>query len=204
MRPTPFYVALYLAAIVAANLSVAHFGPGAVVFNAFLFIGLDLTCRDGLHDLFGNHRAVKMGALIMAGSGLSYALNAHAGTIALASCVSFAAAATVDAVVYQLRHSAPWFQRANESNVISAAVDSVVSPALAFPGPLALGIVFGQFTAKIAGGFVWSLALQRRRRVRVLDLGTDEGALEAVQLGVLAPHEAPLAVLRDLQKRQGR
>jgi hypothetical protein len=33
--------AVYLAAIVAANLSVAAVGPAASILNAFLFIGLD-------------------------------------------------------------------------------------------------------------------------------------------------------------------
>ena len=34
-----FYVLVYLVAIVAANLSVAYFGPQAVIVNAFLLIG---------------------------------------------------------------------------------------------------------------------------------------------------------------------
>lgn len=154
---------LFLAAIVAANLSIAHFGPEASLVNAFLFIGLDLTCRDRLHDLFDGHRVVGMGALIVAGSALSYALNADAGPIALASCAAFGLAAIADAAVYQLRRKAPWFQRANESNLAGSAVDSLVFPALAFPGPLMWAIVFGQFTAKVAGGFVWSLVLKGRR-----------------------------------------
>jgi hypothetical protein len=36
---------LYLAAIVAANLAVAHFGPGSSIPIAFLLVGLDLTTR---------------------------------------------------------------------------------------------------------------------------------------------------------------
>lgn len=34
-------IALYLAAIVLANLSVAYFGPAVSIVNSFLFIGLD-------------------------------------------------------------------------------------------------------------------------------------------------------------------
>lgn len=44
------YVIMYLVAIVLANLTVAAFGPRMVIVNAFLFIGLDLTARDRLHD----------------------------------------------------------------------------------------------------------------------------------------------------------
>jgi hypothetical protein len=62
------YVAIYLAAIVVANLSVAALGPQAVIVNAFLLIGLDLTLRDKLHDRWNNDQlALRMGALILAG-----------------------------------------------------------------------------------------------------------------------------------------
>ena len=94
-------IALYLAAIVAANLSVAVWGPSMAVVNAFVFIALDLTTRDHLHEAWrGRGLAWKMGALIAAGSALSYALNAGAGRVALASLVAFAASASLDALVY--------------------------------------------------------------------------------------------------------
>lgn len=51
-----FYVLVYLIAIVAANLSVAYFGPQATIVNAFLLIGLDLSTRDKLHELWRNDR----------------------------------------------------------------------------------------------------------------------------------------------------
>jgi uncharacterized PurR-regulated membrane protein YhhQ (DUF165 family) len=162
---TPVLVLLYLAAIVAANLSSTHFGPEASVVNAFLFIGLNLTTRDRLHDLWKTNRVVKMAALIATGSILSYLVNQDAARIALASCAAFAAAETVDFIVYswRRRQGVPWLERSNESNIASASVDSVIFPLIAFPGPLVWLIVFGQFTAKVAGGFVWSLALRGRR-----------------------------------------
>ena len=54
LRSSAFYISAYLVAIVAANLLVAHFGHGVAVLNAFLFIGLDLTARDGLHEAWRN------------------------------------------------------------------------------------------------------------------------------------------------------
>jgi hypothetical protein len=63
-------VAAYLAAIVAANLSIAHWGPKAAVYNAFLFIGLDLVTRDRLHDLWRGRLIRNMAALIATGSAL--------------------------------------------------------------------------------------------------------------------------------------
>jgi len=151
------YVILYLTAIVAANLAVARFGPSATIVNAFLFIGLDLTARDKLHDAWrGNRLVLKMGALIAVGSLLSYLLNRNSGQIALASFVAFAAAGIVDALVYQVLHHRVYLVRVNGSNLVSAAVDSLVFPTVAF-GAFLPWIVLGQFAAKVLGGLIWSL-----------------------------------------------
>jgi hypothetical protein len=70
-------IAIYLAAIVTANLAVATFGPSITPLTAFLLIGLDLTTRDVLHDRWeyralsdriGRAMPLRMGALITAGS----------------------------------------------------------------------------------------------------------------------------------------
>lgn len=155
-------IALYLAAIVAANLSVAHFGPASTIVNAFLFIGLDLTTRDALHEQWRENRWAKMGLLIAAGSALSWFLNRDAGPIALASFVAFALAGIADAAAYHLLGDRSRMLKVNGSNVVSAAVDSLVFPTLAFGG-LMWGIVVGQFLAKVLGGYLWSLVLMRRR-----------------------------------------
>ncbi len=157
------YVIVYLIAIVLANLSIAHFGPSAAVVNAFLFIGLDLTTRDKLHDLWrGQGLWLKMAAMIIAGSVLSWLLNRDAGPIAIASFVAFATAATVDAIAYQALGKYPKWARVNGSNIPSAAVDSIVFPAMAFGLPLMWPIVLGQFVAKVLGGAIWSIVLSKR------------------------------------------
>lgn len=165
MSPT---VALYLVAIVAANLSVAAFGPSVTVVNAFLFIGLDLTLRDRLHDAWeGRGLVIRMALLIAAGGAISYLLNRDAGPIALASTVAFAVAAALDGTVYGLLGDRGRLLRINGSNVVGAAADSLIFPTLAF-GSLIPAIVIGQFVAKVAGGFVWSVVLAvpvRRRAV---------------------------------------
>ncbi|MBK9052034.1 MAG: VUT family protein [Chloroflexi bacterium] len=151
------YIILYLVAIVLANLSVATFGPTVVIINAFLFIGLDLTARDQLHEAWrGNNLLIKMMALIASGSVLSWLLNRNAGSVALASFVAFAAAATVDAIIYHLMGKYPRWLRINGSNIPSALVDSIIFPTLAF-GSFLWPIVLGQFAAKVLGGFAWSL-----------------------------------------------
>jgi len=155
------FVVMYLVAIIAANLLVAQFGPSVVVINAFVFIGLDLTARDHLHDAWKRrHLWPKMAVLIGAGSLLSWLLNRNAGPIALASFVAFGCAGIVDAVVYHLLGDRSRMLRINGSNVVSAAVDSIVFPTLAFGVFMPL-VTLGQFAAKVAGGFVWSLVLAR-------------------------------------------
>ena len=154
-------VILYLVAIVVANLSVAAFGASVTIVNAFLLIALDLTARDSLHDLWRGHIRRNMFLLIGGGALLSALLNMNALPIALASCAAFAAAGVVDTVVYSLLGDKSRFVRMNGSNVFSAVVDSVVFPALAFGFPLMWGVVVGQFVAKVAGGFLWSVVLTR-------------------------------------------
>lgn len=158
------YVAMYLGAIVAANLIIARFGPSAAIIVAFVFIGFDLVARDRLHDAWrGRGLAWKMAALIAAGSVLSWVLNRDAGPVAIASFVAFAAASAVDAAVYAvgLRSGWAWFRRSNVSNVASAAVDSLLFPTIAFGAFMPI-ITLGQFAAKVLGGVIWSLILRRR------------------------------------------
>lgn len=156
-------VIIYLGAIVAANLLVGWFGPAATIFNAFIFIGLDITARDRLHDKWAGRRLpLKMVALIAAGGAISWALNNAVANIALASTVSFAAAATVDGVVYHLAKRKPWVIRSNVSNIASAAVDSALFPLIAFGWSPMVAVMIGQFAAKVFGGLVWSFILRGR------------------------------------------
>lgn len=154
-------IVLYLASIVAANLSVAYFGAPAVLWNAAFFIALDFVTRDALHDRWqGRQLPLRMAALIATGSVLSWLLNRNAGPIALASFVAFAAAATVDALVYAALKERDWFVRVNGSNVLAAIVDSAVFLTMAGFG---LALMPLQVLAKIGGGAMWSVILRRRK-----------------------------------------
>jgi hypothetical protein len=99
-----------------------------------------------------------MGVLIAAGGALSYLLNSGAGQIAVASTVAFSVAAVLDGLTYAVLGDRGRLVRVNGSNVIGAAADSLIFPTLAF-GALLPVIVLGQFIAKVAGGFVWSVIL---------------------------------------------
>lgn len=165
-------IVLYLAAIVAANLSLSHWGAEASIYNAFLFVGLDLTCRDKLSDLWQQHLRRNMAFLISAGSLLSYLFGLWLGStfpggpsvgrIALASGLAFGIAATADALVYQRLRNREFLERSNTSNVVGAAVDSLIFLPLAGFGWL-WTVMFSQFAAKLAGGVVFSLILNQRQ-----------------------------------------
>jgi hypothetical protein len=156
-------VIVYFAAMVAANLSVAAFGPWISPLNAFLLIGLDLSLRDHLHDRWqGAGLWPRMLGLILAAGAVSYLLNPAAGRIAVASVAAFVVAGLADALAYHLLRRRPYLQRSNGSNVVGAGVDSLMFPTIAFGGFLP-HIVLLQFAAKVAGGFVWSLAINRMR-----------------------------------------
>jgi uncharacterized PurR-regulated membrane protein YhhQ (DUF165 family) len=149
-------IAIYAVAMTVANLLVAKFGPAITPINAFVLIGLDLALRDWLHVRL---KTWQMGSLIAVTGGLTYALNQDAGMIAVASAVAFTAAAVIDWSVFA-RLSGSWIKRSNVSNVAGAAVDSLVFPTIAF-GALMPHIVAMQFLAKIAGGAIWSIIIQK-------------------------------------------
>lgn len=154
-------VIAYCAAMVAANLSVATFGPWISPLNAFLFIGLDLSLRDHLHDKWrGPGLWPRMLGLIVAAGAISYLLNPAAGKIAAASVTAFVVAGAIDALVYHLLGHRPYLQRSNGSNAAGAMADSLIFPTMAFGGFLP-HIVALQFAAKVSGGFLWSLILRR-------------------------------------------
>jgi uncharacterized PurR-regulated membrane protein YhhQ (DUF165 family) len=158
------YIAIYIAAIVAANLSIAHFGVVSAPINAFLFIGLDLALRDRLHERWKN-RAVftRMLGLFSVAGVISYLLNPASGMIAVASLVAFVVASMADTLVYDKLQAKEYFVRCNGSNLAGALVDSIIFPVLAFGG-FPVGVIATQFAAKFWGGFVWSLILQGRSR----------------------------------------
>jgi queuosine precursor transporter len=153
-------IAAYLAAIVVANLTLTHWGPSAIIPNAFFLIGLDLVTRDRLADFWGTTRWAKMLLLIAAGGALSYWVNADAAKIAMASTIAFAAAEGAEALVYHFLRRQAWTERAPKAAVIGALVDSIVFPTLAF-GAFVFSTSFAQFAAKVGGAFVWTIVIAK-------------------------------------------
>jgi len=158
-------IILFLAAIAAANLIVAHFGPVAVIPVGFVLVGFDLIARDVLHDRWRGHSlALKMGALIAAGGLVAWGVNADAGRIALASVLAFTSAQAINALVYWALERWSRLARMNTSNAPAAVADSAVFLTVAF-GAFMPGLIVAQVLAKWLGGFVWSLVFTHRERV---------------------------------------
>ena len=149
-------IVIYAFAMTAANMFVAMFGPSVTPINAFVFIGLDLALRDLLHTKINRWQMLGL----IAGTGLlTYVLNPAAGMIAIASAVSFTAAALVDWSIFA-RMAGSWMRRSNASNVGGAAIDSLLFPTIAF-GAMMPHIVLMQFVSKVLGGAFWAFVISK-------------------------------------------
>lgn len=154
-------VVVYLISIVLANSLITLFGPSFSIVNALVFIGLDITLRDRLHDTWHNKNLfLKMLFLIISGGIISFIVNSNTLMIAVASTIAFILSAIADSIVYQILYNKSFLIKSNSSNIVSSIVDSFVFPTIAFGGFLPL-ITLGQIVAKILGGFLWSLVLKK-------------------------------------------
>lgn len=149
-------ITIYIAAMVTANLLVWWFGPWFSPINAFVLIGLDLTMRDVLHERLSRWQ---LAVVIVVGGLITWLVNPAAQMIAIASATAFTVAALADWAAYAALHRQSWFVRANGSNLVGAAVDSVIFPTLAF-GTFLPTIIALQFAAKVSGGMIWSLVMR--------------------------------------------
>src|SRR5262245_58050447 len=147
---------IYVLAMVTANVLVWWLGPWFAPINSFVLIGLDLTLRDVMHERFTR---LQLAGVIGVGGLITWAINPAAAQIAVASATAFILAALADWATYSALRRHPWLIRSNGSNVVGAAVDSVVFPTLAF-GAFMPAIIGLQFLAKVGGGAIWSLLMR--------------------------------------------
>lgn len=156
-------IGAYLIAIIAANLLVTIFGALVVIPVGFALVGLDITIRDYLHDIWVSRRWLKMGVLIAIGSLLSWLLNRNSVHIAIASFVAFASSEIVDTIIYAILHKRHALIKMNGSNIFSSLTDSIVFLTIAFGRFIPL-LILAQFGAKFIGGFLWSLLIYKVSR----------------------------------------
>lgn len=158
LQITSILIAIYVAAMVTANLLVWWLGPWFSPINSLLLIGLDLTLRDVMHDRLTKWQML---VVVLVGGLITWGCNPSAAKIAIASATAFTASAIVDWMVYTYLRRKPWLVRVNGSNVAGAAVDSLLFPTLAF-GAFLPHIIALQFAAKVTGGAMWAMLLRKR------------------------------------------
>lgn len=154
-----FWVLLYVASILGANIVTTVVGPVHVFWTPFLgppgvyFAGLCFTARDFTQDYLGKRAAL---AAMMAGAFLSAAASPG---LALASGASFFVSEMCDYVVYTpLRTSGRPVWAVAASNSIGCVVDSIVFLWLAFGSAEMLsGQVIGKLgmTAVVLPVVIW-------------------------------------------------
>lgn len=152
---TAILITIYIAAMVTANTLVWWLGPWFSPINSFMLIGLDLTLRDVMQERLSKWQ---LAGVIVAGGFITWGVNPAAKNIAIASAVAFLVSALADWAAYNALRSKTWLVRSNGSNVVGAAVDSIIFPTMAF-GSFLPHIIAMQFAAKIGGGAIWSLVM---------------------------------------------
>lgn len=158
-------VVAYVGVVVAANYAFNRWGFVSVGFGlmapaAVYFVGVAFTARDIVQETLG--RWVVIGAIII-GAILSWGVAD--GRVALASGAAFLVSETIDFLIYTPLRSKDWLGAVVASNVVGAAIDSVVFLWIAV-GSLAFfwGQMVGKMWMTVAAIVV--LALLRRSYYR--------------------------------------
>lgn len=155
------FVPIYLAAFVAANLLVKHYGPTGLWFSSFLLIPFDFVCRCIFHETWSGKRLViNLSALTLLSGLITFAINSAALNIALASFAGFAAAQVGAGIFYQRNKKASWFYKVNVSDLLAIVFDSIVFQLVAFSA-LDITVTGGQVVIKFLGGLLWYFILFR-------------------------------------------
>ena len=157
--PLAASLAVYIAAIVAANVMTSHMGLVGVGFGLLVpagtfAAGFALLARDFVHRN-GGVRWVLVG--IAVGAALSWYFATP--QLAMASAVAFAGAELVDMTVFAtLIDSVGFVTSALVSNIVSAPLDTVLFLWLA-GFPLTWEAIAGQFIGKVVWATVVPLVL---------------------------------------------
>lgn len=150
-------IALYLAAIVAANNIVTYMGPSGLFITATFLIPFDLIARDQLQENWrGSYMLPKMAAVICLGSILAYLFNSDTKLVSAASAVSFLIAGSIDCFLYTILDGKKKFIKMNLSNLGASIADSFIFQWIAF-GAVSYTIAWQQITLKLLGGLFWSV-----------------------------------------------
>jgi len=97
---------------------------------------------------------LKLGALVLIASALTYVINRDSLNIALGSACGFIAAQIAAGIFYQLTIKRNFFIKVNGSDAVGILVDSIIFQVVAFE-IIIPSITLSQFLLKIIGGLFW-------------------------------------------------
>ncbi len=148
-------ISLYLLAFVFANFIVLWFGSKGLIFTALFLVPFDFVIRCLFHETWkGMELFLKLGALVLIASALTYVINRDSLNIALGSACGFIAAQIAAGIFYQLTIKRNFFIKVNGSDAVGILVDSIIFQVVAFE-IIIPSITLSQFLLKIIGGLFW-------------------------------------------------
>jgi uncharacterized PurR-regulated membrane protein YhhQ (DUF165 family) len=161
-------VFLFLAAFIAANLIVKHFGIYGLVLSSFVLIPFDFVCRCLIHEkLQGKRLVLLLSGLTVAAAVITYIINRDALRVALGSIAGFTAAQFFAGAFYQnVKREGSWFLKVNISDLIAIVFDSIAFQLVAFNtfDPL---VLIAQMGIKFAGGLLWYYIIFKWTKVHI-------------------------------------
>jgi uncharacterized PurR-regulated membrane protein YhhQ (DUF165 family) len=148
-------ISIYLAALVFANFIVVWFGKTGLIFTALFLIPFDFVIRCIFHETWkGMELVLKLGALTLSASIITYLINADSINIAAGSSLGFIAAQIVAGIFYQWTINKPYWLKVNGSDFIGILTDSIVFQIVAFSA-IDSSITLSQTVLKLVGGVFW-------------------------------------------------
>lgn len=161
-------VFLFLAAFVAANLIVKHYGAPGLLIASFVLIPFDFVCRCLIHEkLSGKRLVLLLSGLTVAAAGITMLINRDATRVALGSIAGFTAAQFFAGAFYQnVKREGSWFLKVNISDLIAIVFDSIAFQLVAFAtvNPL---VMVGQMCIKFAGGLLWYFIIFKWTKIHI-------------------------------------
>ena len=152
LRPGLGLLAVYIGSVVAANWLTTRYGqvtvaPGLVATAGTFAIGGAIMTRDLLQDALG-WLAVLLA--IVAGAGLSFVLASH--RIALASCLTFLIAESLEFTVYTpLRRRVGWGSPGWGLTVTTANLTGILADTLLFLWLAGFALTWSGITGQLVG-----------------------------------------------------
>jgi len=148
-------ISIYLLAFVLANFIVLWFGAKGLIFTAIFLIPFDFVLRCLFHETWkGFELILKLGALVISASIITYLINSDAQNIALGSAGGFISAQIVAGLFYQLVIKKSYIIKVNGSDAVGILIDSIVFQLIAFSF-INYEITIIQFLLKLTGGLFW-------------------------------------------------